>query len=169
MTPLPRIHADYTELDNCPCVLCVNYREATGLYLESIKAMEQVNHTIRCSCEVCKKHRRLLRSQTIADAKRTLWSESVFTAEGHSWGPLFMDYMEKQIFDEKYTAYFWTQDVETLSMDHWIESFIEEVGESEIRISASRMHSEDILVKQALFTEPEGCINVEEPGVEYPV
>ena len=150
MQILPRDHTDYIELETCPCQLCTEYRGAVVPYLESVKLVEQSGHNVRCVCDLCRKTRKLNTQQLAADAKRTLWSEAVFTAEGHSWGPLFLEWVENRILFGGDTTYFWVQESEGMSMDNWIEMFIEQVGESEIRISAAKLHSEDKTVAQAL-------------------
>lgn len=149
MTPLPRDHGDYTQLDKCPCILCTDYRLALSAYRNATDSASA--HKPTCRCAVCTHQRKLKTDYFATDSRRTLWSEATYLVADYTWQNRFLTWLERRILDDSWTVtasrtsskYFWIHDSEELALRWWVERWYEETSGADTTLSADKILSED--------------------------
>ena len=154
MSVLPRDHADYTELNDCPCILCTEYRTVLGPYVKSAETIK--NHLSHCHCRLCENHRILNNLHLAADGKRTLWCESIFIVSDKPWGDQFLDWMEGKILNDHTWAmrngrpdpiFWWVHEGENKTMAFWLEEWANSLSSDDIAMmSADKILRENAVI-----------------------
>lgn len=117
-SPLLR-HFDYTEIENCDCEVCADWRRKRDLYQAAAALV--AGHGRSCTCAGCKSMRSVRTAYHAADERRNLYSEMSFHAGlgDLADGELKMMWLKDEIMSGRRSDGWWEGRAPYYPMGHW--------------------------------------------------